>query len=221
MISLALPASSLQVLAVAAHPDDVEIACGGTLLELASSGGLSLTVATLTGTSEREDEARAALQAFVPGAVSQFFHLPDGRLPARWEEVKEALEELAVHVRPDLVLGPSRQDAHQDHRLLATLIPTVWRDALVFEYEIPKWDGDFHPVTTYVPVSSENAVRKFELLDAHYVSQRGRDWWDREVFLGIMRLRGMECRTHYAEGFVVRKATIARGTNGAPVTVGP
>jgi LmbE family N-acetylglucosaminyl deacetylase len=122
--------------------------------------------------------------------------------------VKQRLEELARTVRPDLVLAPRREDAHQDHRLLAEVVPTVWRDSLVLHYEIPKWDGDLRPVTHYVPLDDAVARRKVDLLDECYPSQRGRDWWDEEMFLGLMRLRGMECRRRYAEGFVVVKAAV-------------
>ena len=208
MIGLRLPDGPLQVLCLAAHPDDVEIGCGGTLLSFASRPQTTVTFATLTGTPERQDEARAAAEAFVPGAASRFWKLPDGRLPAHWGEVKQALEDLATEVRPDVVLCARRDDAHQDHRLVSELVPTVWRDALVLEYEIPKWDGDLGAVDTYVPVSPDLAHRKVALLSQHYGSQVGRDWWDDEVFLGLMRLRGMECRGTYAEAFVARKATL-------------
>lgn len=209
MIGLRLPEGPLEVLCLAAHPDDVEIGCGGTLLMLATRPGTTVTVATLTGTPERQDEARAAAQGFAPGASSRFWKLPDGRLPAHWGEAKQAFEDLASEVRPGLVLAPRRDDAHQDHRLVSELVPTVWRDALVLEYEIPKWDGDLAAVDTYVPVSPDTARRKVALLSQHYRSQVGRDWWDDEVFLGLMRLRGMECRSTYAEGFVARKSTLA------------
>lgn len=217
MIGLAPPRGDVRLLCVAAHPDDVEIACGGTLLELGARGGVRATFATLTGSPERRAEAEAAAQAFCPGADSRSWALPDGRLPAHWGEVKAALEELARDLAgdpPDLVLAPSREDAHQDHRLLGELVPTVWRDALVLEYEIPKWDGDLRRVTTYVPVAPERARRKVELLTKHYPSQVGRDWWDDETFLGLMRLRGMECRSRYAEGFTVRKVRLDVGPAG-------
>ncbi|WP_402467098.1 PIG-L deacetylase family protein [Isoptericola aurantiacus] len=215
MIGLGLPEGNLRVLCVAAHPDDVEIACGGTLLALAARGGAQVVVATLTGSPERRAEAEAAAQAFSPGATSRFWSLADGRLPEHWGAVKDALEGLARELEPDgridLVLAPSPQDAHQDHRLVGELVPTVWRDALVLEYEIPKWDGDLRRVTTYVPVGSADARRKVELLSKHYPSQTGRDWWDDETFLGLMRLRGMECRSTYAEGFTVRKQRLDLG----------
>lgn len=211
MIPLGLPAGPLEILCLGAHPDDIEIACGGLLLELGAQRDLRATFATLTGSPERRDEARAAAEAFVPGADVRFWDLPDGRMPAHWGEAKAALELLARQTRPDLVLCPSRDDSHQDHRLVAELVPTVWRDVLVLEYEIFKWDGDLRPVTHYVPVSRENALRKVELLHASYPSQKGRDWWDDEAFLSVLRLRGVECRQQYAEGFVVRKAVMNLG----------
>jgi LmbE family N-acetylglucosaminyl deacetylase len=217
VIGLGLPAGRLRLLCVAAHPDDVEIACGGTLLELGARGGVRATFATLTGSPERRAEAAAAAEAFCPGAESRSWDLPDGRLPANWDAVKAALEELALDLAgdpPQVVLAPSPEDAHQDHRLLGELVPTVWRDALVLEYEVPKWDGDLRRVTTYVPVAPEHARRKVELLTKHYPSQAGRDWWDEEVFLGLLRLRGMECRSRYAEGFTARKLRLDLAPEG-------
>jgi LmbE family N-acetylglucosaminyl deacetylase len=209
MIGLSLPAGPLRVVCVAAHPDDVEIGCGGTLLALAARGPVEAAHLTLTGSPDREDEARVAAEAFVPGASSDFAHLPDGRLPERWGDVKTALHEHAERTpEPHLVLVPRTDDAHQDHRLLGTMAPTVWRDALVLHYEIPKWDGDMGRPTTYVGVPDDLALRKVELLDACYPSQKLHDWWDPEVFLGLMRLRGMECRNRFAEAFIAPKALL-------------
>ena len=136
----------------------------------------------------------------------------DGRLPAHWDEVKDTLEEVAeagpTASAPDVVFAPRPDDAHQDHRLIAELAPTVWRDALMLHYEIPKWDGDRGRVTHYVPLGEELARRKVELLHECFPSQAGRDWWDDETFFGLMRLRGVECRRRYAEGFVVQKAIV-------------
>lgn len=122
--------------------------------------------------------------------------------------MKETLEGVAASVQPHLILAPRPEDAHQDHRLLARLVTTVWRDALVLHYEIPKWDGDLQPVTHYVPLGEETAHRKVQLLHEVYQSQADRDWWDSETFLGLMRLRGVECRHQYAEGFVLAKAVL-------------
>ena len=200
-------AEPLRVLAVGAHVDDIEIGAGGTLLTLAALGRLEVRYAVLTGTPARRLEAEAAAAAFLPGAdVDVRLHdLPEGRLPARWEAVKDLLEDLATGWRPDLVLAPGAEDAHQDHRTIAQVVPTVFRDATFLAYEIPKWDGDLGQPTTYVPLSEEVALRKLELLHKCFPSQHARDWWDDEVFLGLARLRGMECRARYAEAFVCRK----------------
>jgi LmbE family N-acetylglucosaminyl deacetylase len=198
----------LDVLCLGAHPDDIEIGCGGALLQLADRDGTAVRGVVLTGGEERVAEATAALDAFVPGASLQSFGLPDGRLPAHWDEVKGALEQVAATCRPHLVLAPRVDDAHQDHRLVGSLVRTVWRDALVLHYEIPKWDGDTGAPTHFVPLTDEQARLKVKLLNAHYPSQADHDWWDDDLFLGIMRVRGMEARAPYAEGYFATKALI-------------
>jgi LmbE family N-acetylglucosaminyl deacetylase len=214
VIGLGLPSAPLDVLCLAAHPDDVEIGCGGTLLRLAGRPGMTVRGVVLTGGRERVAEAEAALDAFVPGATVQSFGLLDGRLPAHWGEVKEALEHVATGRRPDLVLAPRVDDAHQDHRLVGSLVRTVWRDALVLHYEIPKWDGDTAAPTHFVPLAAEEARRKVELLHKHYPSQADHDWWDDELFLGLMRVRGMEARAPYAEGFFASKVVLELDAEG-------
>ena len=166
----------------------------------------------MTGSPERCAEAEAAAQVFLPGSESTFHAFPDGRLPAHWNEVKDILHTFAaVLPNADVVLAPRMDDAHQDHRLLDTLAPTVWRDALVLHYEVPKWDGDLGRSNCYVPISVELGRRKVSLLNELYLSQRGRDWWDDEMFLGLMRIRGMECRSRYAEAFQASKAVLSLG----------
>jgi LmbE family N-acetylglucosaminyl deacetylase len=199
------------LLAVGAHPDDIEIAAGGLMLSLAAaSPGLRVSYVLCTGTAERHAEARAAAAMFLPGADISYDlnRLPDGRLPAHWNAVKEVLHRASLGVQPDLVICPAPNDAHQDHRLLAELTPTVFRDQLVLHYEIPKWDGDLARRNLYVPLADDIARRKVELLHASYPSQKARDWWDDEVFLGLARLRGMECRSRYAEAFDCMKAAV-------------
>jgi LmbE family N-acetylglucosaminyl deacetylase len=217
-LPLASPADRpLSVLAIGAHPDDIEIGAGGLLLGLAE-GELLATYVVLTGTSERQQEAKEAARSFLPGAdlSIELFDLPEGRLPAVWGQVKETLEGVARSCSPDVIIAPSADDAHQDHRTVGELVPTVFRDQLYLAYEIPKWDGDLSRPTMYVPLSAQTAQRKVELLHKCYPSQRGRDWWDDEVFLGLARLRGMECRAPYAEAFrcaksVIVPAAVARG----------
>jgi LmbE family N-acetylglucosaminyl deacetylase len=202
----------LSVLALGAHPDDIEIAAGGTLLSLAERHPrLHVRYVLMTGTQERQLEARAAARAFAPGAELEveLHDLPDGRLPAVWGQVKEILAVLARSVRPDVILAPSPGDAHQDHRTVGELVPTAFRDQLYLGYEVPKWDGDLARPNMYFPLSDEIARRKVELLDKSYPSQRGRDWWDEETFLALARLRGMECRARYAEAFTCEKLVIS------------
>jgi LmbE family N-acetylglucosaminyl deacetylase len=217
-LNLARPAGRpLSVLAVGAHPDDIEIGAGGTLLGLAESQpGLAVRYVVLTGTGERQQEARAAAAAFLPGAdlTVDVHDLPEGRLPAAWERVKDALEAVARSCSPDVIIAPSRDDAHQDHRTVAEIIPTAFRDRLYLAYEIPKWDGDLSRPSVYVPLSAAAAQRKVELLHKVYPSQRHRDWWDDEVFLGLARLRGMECKAPYAEAFHVTKSVLTFGAEG-------
>jgi LmbE family N-acetylglucosaminyl deacetylase len=201
----------LSVLAIGAHPDDIEIGAGGMLLSLAQRrAGLQARYVVLTGTADRQLEARAAASSFLPAAdlTVDLLDLPEGRLPAAWDRVKEALEQVARSCSPDLVIAPSRDDAHQDHRTVAEIVPTVFRDQLYLAYEIPKWDGDLGRPSMYFPLAADMARRKVELLNKCFPSQRNRDWWNDEVFLGMARLRGMECREPYAEAFACTKALI-------------
>lgn len=202
----------MTVVAFGAHCDDIEIGAGGTLLQLAEAHpGLRVVATVLTSNPKRAAETTAALPDFLPGAE---LHLTihdhtDGRLPAVWGEAKNIVEttrRIADELGgADIVLGPSSYDAHQDHRLLATLIPTAFRDHLVLGYEILKWDGDVGRPNAYVEVSEEIAHRKIDLLETHYPSQQGRTWFDEETFLSLMRVRGVESNTRYAEAFTVNK----------------
>jgi LmbE family N-acetylglucosaminyl deacetylase len=214
MIRLRL-ASPLSVLAIGAHPDDIEIGAGGLLLSLAESLA-RVRYLVLTGTLERHEEAREAARAFMSGAEPDvtLLDLPEGRLPAAWHDVKEAIESVAGCFTPDLILAPSSADAHQDHATIGAIVPTVFRDHLYLAYEIPKWDGDLSRPAVYWPLPDGIARRKVELLHKCFPSQRNRDWWDDEVFLGLARLRGVECRSTYAEAFTCMKAVIGVDGDG-------
>ncbi|MEX3102200.1 MULTISPECIES: PIG-L deacetylase family protein [unclassified Streptomyces] len=204
-----------RVVAVGAHCDDIAIGAGGTLLALCRAHpGLRVDALVLSGAgTEREQEERDALAAFCPGADLRLtvLKLPDGRFPAHWEEAKAAVEELRERTDPDLVLAPRTDDAHQDHRGLARLMTTAFRDHLVLGYEIVKWDGDLGRPSAYQPLPVEVAEEKVRLLQAHYASQRHRPWYDREAFLGLARIRGIECHARYAEAFAVTKLTLDLG----------
>jgi LmbE family N-acetylglucosaminyl deacetylase len=211
-LRIAIPQNRpLSVLAIGAHPDDIEIGAGGTLLSLADShAGLRAYYLVLTGTAERQLEARDAAREFLPGAdlTVELRDLPEGRLPGVWSEVKDTIEEVTTSFSPDLVLAPQSADAHQDHRIIAEIVPTVFRDQLYLGYEVPKSDGDFIRLSTYVPLSAATAQRKVQLLHKCFPSQMSRHWWDDEVFLGLARLRGMECRALYAEAFTCNKSLL-------------
>lgn len=222
MLDLTLPdlGRPLRVLALGAHCDDIEIGAGATLRALARQRpDTQFSAVVLTSVPQREAESRACLAAFVaPANIDITVHdLPDTRLPAHYDAVKDVLAELSR--RPfDLVLTHHRHDAHQDHRMLGEFAPTAFRDHLVWQFEIPKWDGDLgrSGANLYVPLTAEDMAAKWATLDEHYVSQRGKDWWDAETFTALARLRGMECRAPYAEAFRVEKQRVDLGAPGSP-----
>jgi LmbE family N-acetylglucosaminyl deacetylase len=207
-----VPERCADILLLAAHCDDIPIGAGGTLLELCRANpGVRVTALVLSGGGTvREAEERAALAAFCPKAELDLrvLDLPDGRLPANWEHAKEALEEVRKRGSPDVVFAPNSGDAHQDHRGLAALVPTAFRDHLVLGYEILKWESDLAQPSLFVPLGQDVLHEKVDLLHAHYPSQHGRTWFDGEAFLGLARVRGVQCNSRYAEAFHVAKATI-------------
>jgi LmbE family N-acetylglucosaminyl deacetylase len=204
-----------RIVAVGAHCDDIAIGAGGTLLTMClARPGLRVDALVLSGGgSDREQEEQAALTAFCPGADLRLtvHKLPDGRLPVYWDEAKAAVEDLRGRTEPNLILAPRTDDAHQDHRGLAQLMTTAFRDHLVLGYEIVKWDGDLGRPTAYQPLSPQTADHKVRLLEEHYPSQHHRPWYDREAFLGLARIRGIECHARYAEAFAVTKLVIDLG----------
>ena len=163
------------------------------------------------GGTDREAEELEALAAFCPGAdvAVTVLDIPDGRAPAHWERIKNHLADLRRSVTPQVVFGPQRGDAHQDHRLLAELLPTEFRDHLVLGYEILKWEADTPRPTIFHPLEIGVADEKARLPYKHYPSQTSHDWFDEQAFLGLSRLRGVQCRNPHAEAFVLEKATVA------------
>jgi LmbE family N-acetylglucosaminyl deacetylase len=203
---------ALRVLAIGAHADDIEIGAGGTILRLIEEHpGLEFRWAVLTGNRERMAEARSSAEAFLGGAKASI-ELPgfaDGFLPYDGREVKQFYETLKPFA-PDLILTHFRGDLHQDHRLACELTWNTFRDHLILEYEIPKYDGDLATPNFYIPLSDVQVQRKIILLSEHFVSQRVKHWYERETFLGLMRIRGLECHvTGHAEAFYCRKVLLA------------
>lgn len=213
-LSLARPGQSLSVLCLGAHSDDIEIGAGGTILSWIAAGvHVEAYWCVCSAAGERGEEARAAAGAFLAGATSSSIELgqfQDSYFPYEGAALKDWLGGLAQRVNPDVILTHSRTDLHQDHRELGALTTTAFRDHMVLEYEIPKWDGDLAPVNFYMPLSADILEKKVSLLHRHFGSQRSKGWFDPEVFRGLARLRGMECRAAegYAEGFVIRKAVL-------------
>jgi LmbE family N-acetylglucosaminyl deacetylase len=201
-----------EIAVVGAHCDDIAIGMGGTLLSLSRSHpGIRVRGLVLSGGgTEREAEETNALAAFCPDADLDLtvLDIPDGRAPAHWDRIKTQLNEFRRTTAADVVFGPHRDDAHQDHRLLAELLPTEFRDHLVLGYEIVKWESDTPRPTLFNPLALDVAEDKARLLLKHYPSQASHDWFDEQAFLGLSRLRGVQCRSQHAEAFIVEKAII-------------
>jgi LmbE family N-acetylglucosaminyl deacetylase len=205
------PPGPLSILAVGAHADDVEIGAGGTILRLlAEHPGSTIQWVVASASEPRAAEARASAAAFSSDAASvdtRVADLPDGRLPSVAPALKDLLE--SFKGRPiDLILGPHRGDAHQDHRLVAETIWQTYRDHLVAEYEIPKYDGDLGQPNLYVDLDAATCERKIALLNQGFPSQADRRWWSPETFRAILRLRGIEAATTFAEAFHCRKVVV-------------
>lgn len=213
-LGLAASGERLSVLCIGAHSDDIEIGAGATILGWIDRGiHLEVHWAVLGAVGPRADEARASAQAFLGNAASAVIDLAvfkDGFFPHQGADIKVWFEALRKRVSPDVILTHWRHDAHQDHREVSKLTWNTFRDHTILEYEIPKWDGDIGQPNVYLPASKALMERKTKLLRDHFGSQRSKDWFDNEVFMGLARLRGMECRAPdgFAEAFHARKLTV-------------
>jgi LmbE family N-acetylglucosaminyl deacetylase len=214
-LRLAAPGDRLSVLCLGAHSDDIEIGAGATLLSMQERGvRLDVHWCVLSGGSEREREARASAADFLAAAHSsqiEVMSFKDSFFPEQGDAIKSWFNTLRERVDPDVILTHRREDAHQDHRHVCQLTWNSFRDHCILEYEIPKWDGDMCQPNLYVPISANALKRKIELLMRHFGSQRSKQWFDSETFLGLARLRGMECRApeRYAEAFIGRKLVLS------------
>jgi LmbE family N-acetylglucosaminyl deacetylase len=215
MLALSPAEPPRRVLAIGCHADDIEIGCGGTLLTLvAASPAIEIDWIVLAAPGDRGAEARASASRFLAGARNvrvEVHEFRDGFLPYLGGEVKQVFEDLKARVDPQIVFTHAGYDFHQDHRLACELTWNTFRDHLILEYEIPKYDGDLGRPNVFFPLASEVADRKLALLEESFPSQAGKHWFDRETFLGLMRLRGMEAvaSERYAEAFTCRKVVLA------------
>ena len=208
------PASCLNVLCLGAHSDDIEIGCGGSILRLKEQyPGCSFHWVVFSAIGVREAEAKRGALLFAGSTLQNpplLKTFRDGFMPFLGAEVKEVFEELKRTISPDLIFTHNRNDAHQDHRFISELTWNTFRDHLILEYEIPKYDGDLGQPGFFVPLSSELCGKKVRYLMDAFQSQRCRHWFREDTFTSLMRLRGMECNaaSGYAEAFYCRKMVI-------------
>lgn len=206
----------LTVLCLGAHCDDIEIGCGGSLLHLkAAFPRLKFHWVVFSAAGLRGEEATKAAELFTAGCDKEIVlkDFRDGFLPYSGGKVKDFFEEMKGHVNPDLIFTHWHGDAHQDHRLLSELTWNTFRNHLILEYEIPKYDGDMGRPNLFVSLESPLCENKVDYLFEAFDSQRTKQWFDRQTFLGLMRIRGMESNSPsgYAEAFHARKVVIGAG----------
>jgi len=216
MLRLNLPSRSgdpFVVLCLGAHSDDIEIGCGGTLLHLKQTvPGLKFHWVVFSAPGVRGQEATKAAELFAPDCDKKLVlkNYRDGFLPYDGAEAKNFFEEMKSEVNPDLIFTHWQRDAHQDHRLLSELTWNTFRNHLILEYEIPKYDGDMGRPNVFVPLDAPLPDQKVNYLLETFESQRAKPWFDRELFMGLMRIRGMESNSPsgYAEAFHCRKLVV-------------
>lgn len=205
----------LRILCLGAHSDDIEIGCGGSLFEWVRererAKRLDLQWVVFSGDRTRAQEARSSVDYWlrdVPEKELSLHSFRDGFFPDEWARIKEVFEQIRVNFDPDLIFTHYHADRHQDHRIINELTWNTFRNHVILEYEVPKYEGDLRTPNFYVPISAEAAHAKSEALIKYFNSQGVKHWFCEELFLGLMRIRGVECcaSSGYAEGFHVRKA---------------
>jgi LmbE family N-acetylglucosaminyl deacetylase len=200
------------VLCIGAHCDDIEIGCGGTLLRLLERAPRAeIHWIVLSGDELRQRETRESARRFLGEAGPERVHalgFRDGYLPWEGPQVKDRFEALERELDPDLIFTHTLGDRHQDHRLAAELSWNTWRNHTIFEYEIPKYEGDLGQPNVFVALHPELVERKLKTLLEVYSSQTSRPWFDAETLRSLLRLRGVECRATFAEAFHARKLRI-------------
>jgi len=213
-LDLGIGRKRLRVLCLGAHSDDLEIGCAGTVLEwLARYPDVEVTWVVMSAMGPRAEEARRSANALLRGASRKKIILRDfrdGYFPAQFVEAKQLFEELKSSENPDVILTHRLEDRHQDHLQVAELTWQTWRNHLILEYEVPKYEGDLGQPNLFVPLSARVGKRKVDHLMRHFGSQRSRSWFAPRTFLGLMQLRSVECRapSGFAEAHQLRKAVL-------------
>ena len=202
----------LRLLCLGAHGDDIELGCGGSILRfIAAQPDLSARWVVFSGDDQRRREAAHSARHFLAGLADSgvtVLGFRDGFFPSQHAEIKEAFERLKREYEPSLILTHYRDDLHQDHRIVSELTYNTFRDHLVWEYEVIKYEGDLGNPNLFLPLTADQAQRKVSALLEHFPSQRSRRWFSAENFLAMMRLRGVGCHAAegFAEAFYCRKA---------------
>jgi LmbE family N-acetylglucosaminyl deacetylase len=216
MIELS-PSSIGSVLCLGAHADDIEIGCGGTILQWAKqSPDVAFHWVVFSANADRRGEAERSAQGFLRSCKTPKVNLHsfrDGFFPSEMSEIKQTFEQLKKAVSPDLVLTHYGADRHQDHRVVSELTWNTFRNHLILEYEIPKYDGDLGQPNVFVALDEAVCNEKMDLLYEHFPTQAGKTWFDRDTFRGLMRLRGVESAApgRFAEAFYGRKLRMSLG----------
>ncbi|MGA2335000.1 MAG: PIG-L deacetylase family protein [Terriglobales bacterium] len=216
MINLNLDVGSkraLEVLCLGCHSDDIEIGGGGAILRLAEQyPDCNFHWVVFSATGVRETEARRAAELFAGSRVKTLLlkTFQDGFMPYVGAEVKTIFEKELKQINPSLIFTHNGKDAHQDHRLVSELTWNTFRNHLILEYEIPKYDGDMGQPRVFVPLETDVYQKKVRYIMDAFQSQRTKPWFQQDTFLSLMRLRGMECNapSGYAEAFYCRKLVI-------------
>ena len=202
-------AKPLNILCLGAHCDDIEIGAGGTLLKIFDSYPIGTVKWVVFASNEiRKKEAVNSAQAFLENIGSKNIIVKeyrDGFLPFLAAEVKDFFEEIKREFVPDVIFTHFRNDRHQDHRLVSDLTWNTWRNHMILEYEIPKYDGDLGIPNFYVPLEEKYIEKRNRILMEAFDSQASKHWFDDETFRALPRLRGMESACQYAEAFYARK----------------
>jgi len=217
MISLYLKkshAGPFRILCLGAHSDDIEIGCGGTILQLLRTRrNLAFHWVVFSSGADREREARRSASLFLKTAANKQVTVLDFRnsfFPSEFSRIKEFFEDLKTQVSPDMILTHTRDDLHQDHRSINQLTWNTWRNHFILEYEIPKYDGDLGRPNFYVPFDRQVAALKVKYLMSCFKTQNNKHWFTEDTFQGLMRIRGLEANApgNFAEGYYARKAVL-------------
>jgi LmbE family N-acetylglucosaminyl deacetylase len=213
MIAFSALKNVKRLLCIGAHSDDIEIGAGATVLRIIrESPDVEVTWCVLSGNAARLREARRGAKHVLKDCATKSLILtgfPDAVFPEHKGQIKQMFEQRLKPVNPDLILTHARTDGHQDHRVVSEITWNTFRSHQIWEYEIPKWDGDLLQPNLYVPAEAGDVSLKITALLDAFPSQSDKHWFDEETFRGLMRIRGLESNARYAEAFIARKLVVA------------